>query len=196
MIVNPILNKKQNYRLWQAGDFGNKLRAWRSVEEWCNSGYQGNLTMRVLLLTGSGLCLYNVPPAEVDQHVREWNAQGIPTHAIMLNESAPNHLAILQGEYLNDVVFDYNDRVHAGCLWASRASLPMRDALADHDSVELSFGLRADLLLQFKMTPASYENWKALLEQYPGHVFEVSIFDCCVGDLPYQNALVWEVRKY
>ena len=27
-------------------------------------------------------------------------------------------------------------------------------------------------------------------------VIEVSVYDCCLGDLPGRNALVWEVRRY
>jgi len=46
------------------------------------------------------------------------------------------------------------------------------------------------------MTPSSHDDWNELLERYPGHVLEVSIYDRCLGDLPNRNSLVWEVRKY
>ena len=38
-LPDPILSKSQNYRLWQGGAFGNKLRAWRTVDEWRDSGF-------------------------------------------------------------------------------------------------------------------------------------------------------------
>jgi len=56
--------------------------------------------------------------------------------------------------------------------------------------------LRSDLLLKLAMTPASHEDWNLLLERYPGHVLEVSVYDRCLGDTPGRNALVWEVREY
>jgi hypothetical protein len=58
------------------------------------------------------------------------------------------------------------------------------------------FGLRAAIMLRAAMTPSSYEDWRVLLDQYPGHVLEVSVYDRCIGDTPGRNALVWEVRRY
>jgi hypothetical protein len=70
----------------------------------------------------------------------------------------------------------------------------MRDALGI--DTQIAQGLRADLLIREAMTPASYDDWQILLERYPGHVFEVSIYDRCLGDCPNRNALVWEIRRY
>jgi hypothetical protein len=70
----------------------------------------------------------------------------------------------------------------------------MRDALKLAPSV--AQGLYSDVLIREAMTPSSYEDWKVLLDQYPGHVLEVSIFSRCLGDIPGRNALVWEVRRY
>ena len=59
-----------------------------------------------------------------------------------------------------------------------------------------SFGLRADMMVRGCMTPSSYSDWRELLDLYPGHVLEVSIWDSCIGDVPGRNAVVWEIRKY
>jgi hypothetical protein len=54
----------------------------------------------------------------------------------------------------------------------------------------------ASLLIREAMTPSSYDDWLMLIDRYPGHVLEVSIYDRCLGDVPGRNALVWEVRRY
>ena len=112
---------------------------------------------------------------------------------IMVNEAAPDDDVILQGEYLNDI-YEIDGEVGWGYFRYSRARAQMRDALAA--SPEVAHRLRSDLLLKLAMTPASHDDWNLLLEQHPGHVLEVSIYDRCLGDTPGRNALVWEVRKY
>jgi hypothetical protein len=61
---------------------------------------------------------------------------------------------------------------------------------------EVATGLVARELVRHFMTPSSHEDWLALLDRYQGHVFEVSIYDRCLGDVPGRNALVWEIRRY
>jgi hypothetical protein len=47
------------------------------------------------------------------------------------------------------------------------------------------------------MTPSSWADFEALLELYPSHVLEVSVYaGTTVGDVPGRNAVVWEVRRY
>jgi hypothetical protein len=192
--ASPILSKQQNYRIWQAGGFGNKLRAWRTIEEWRASGFRGKVVLRTLLnVGGSGLCRYGLSPDEVDGAFEEFAAAGVPPELIMVNESAPDDSMIIQGEYLNDIsVID--GEVLWGWFFYSRAQPQMRKALAD--APEWARGLRADLLLRDAMTPSSYEDWQVLLERYPGHALEVSVYGHCLGDIPGRNALVWEVRRY
>lgn len=184
-----ILTKRQNYRLWQSGEFGNKLRAWPSVDAWRASGFTGRVVLRALLPVGGGPCRYNLEPDEVERTVGYWLADGMHRDAIMVNEAAPDQAAILQGEYLNGIVGAYWN-----CLHYSRVAAHMRIALG----AEMLFanGMMSDLLLREAMTPSSYEDWRLLLERYPGHVLEVSIYNRCVGDIPGRNALVWEVRRY
>jgi hypothetical protein len=192
VLPGPILSKSQNYRLWQGGAFGNKLRAWRTVDEWRESGFDGMVVLRTVM-GGGGPCRYNLQPGEVDAEVVGWLALGIPLDRIMVNEAAPDGDVILQGEYLNDI-YEIDGEAGWGYFRYSRARAQMRDALAA--SPEVAHRLRSDLLLKLAMTPASHDDWNLLLEQHPGHVLEVSIYDRCLGDIPGRNALVWEVRKY
>lgn len=189
-----ILTKRQNFQLWQLGAFGNKLRAWRTIGEWRTSGFLGLVALRSLQPGGGGPCQYNLTPAKVPYVVREWTAGfGVAYDQIMVNEMAPDDGILLQGEYLNDIsVIDGEPRW--GYFLHSRARVPMRDALMQAPMV--AQGLRADLMLREAMTPSSYDDWRELLDHYPGHVLEVSIYDRCLGDIPNRNALVWEIRRY
>ncbi len=187
--MTAVTTKRQNYRLWQSGDFGNKLRAWRTVEEWRASGFGGRVVLRALLPVGGGPCRYNLAPDEVERTIGYWIAEGMSSDEIMINEAAPDQAAVLQGEYLNDIV-----GVYWNCFHYSRVAAHMRLALGAE--MRMASGMASDLLLRGAMTPSSYEDWRVLLDRYPGHVLEVSIYGHCIGDIPGRNALVWEVRRY
>ena len=187
-----ILTKQHNFRLWQSGAFGNKLRAWRSIDEWRASGFTGKVVLRMSMGRG-GPCYYDLTPEQVDEALADRRMRSTPRDWIMVNEASPKEAATLQGEYHSDVFATDDWTVWAYFLY-SREPLHMREALNAHS--EIAYNLRTDLMLKLAMTPSSYEDWRVLLERYPAHVFEVSIFSRCVGDTPGRNALVWEVRKY
>lgn len=189
--VPPILNKRENFRLWQSGAFGNKLRAWRTPDEWLDSDFRGQVVLRSLM-DGGGPCEYNLTREQAHRSILRWEEAGVPRERIMVNEAAPDQCVLLQGEYLNDI--HLGDAPNWGYFYYSRVRAQMRDALKA--APEVSCGLRSDMLLRLAMTPSSYEDWLVLLERYHGHVFEVSIYDRCLGDVPGRNALVWEVRRY
>jgi hypothetical protein len=187
-----VTSKRQNYRLWQAGEYGNRLRAWGSVRGWRDSGFAGPVALRTLG-DGGGPCHYDLLPDDVAAVVANVMSLGIPADGLMINESAPAGDILLQGEYLNDIsVMD--GRAAWGWFRHSRARRQMRDALAE--APETSTGLASDLLLRSVMTPSSYDDWRVLLDRHPGHVLEVSVYGHCLGDTPGRNALVWEVRRY
>ena len=190
--MEPVLNKVQNFRLWQGGAFGNKLRAWDTVRAWRLSDYRGPVALRCRAGLGGGPCIYDVIPGQVCLAIEEMYRRGAKDGEIMVNEMSPN-CEILQGEYLN-LLYGVGDDASWGYFHYSRVRARMREALSSQP--EAASGLRAELLLQSHMTPASYEDWRMLVDKYPDHVLEVSVYDRCLGDLPNRNALVWEVRKY
>lgn len=98
----PVLDKRENFRLWQSGAFGNKLRAWRTVKEWRDSGFAGLVVLRSLM-DGGGPCEYNLTPKKAESSIRRWFSKGHPPDRIMVNEAAPDQSVLLQGEYLNDI---------------------------------------------------------------------------------------------
>jgi hypothetical protein len=189
-----VLRKAQSVRLWQAGAYGNKLSSWSTLHDWRLSEYRGLVTLRSREGAGGGHCIYDVVPGEVLLAVVELHRLGVPDGKIMVNECAPREAVLLQGEYRNDVVELDGEFAVGYFVYSLARGLHMRDALKN--SRQVSHGLAADLLLKQHMTPASHEDWNLLIDKYPGHVLEVSVYDRCLGDLPHRNALVWEARKY
>ena len=185
-----VKSKKQNYALWQNGFFGNKLRAWRSFDEWKKSGFNGNVALRVLGQTGAGYCSYDNQPEDVEEAINSFVSLGYRFEDVMINEMAPSYELILQGEYSNEFLLSHG----RGYFLYSFSKNHMRDALK-YDS-KVAVGLMADLLIKNSMTPSSHDDWLLLIDRYPEHVFEVSIFEKCLGDIPGRNTLVWEIRKY
>ena len=194
MITEPILTKATSVHLWRAGAFGNKLRSW-TVEEWRESSFDGVAALRVKEGPGAGLCAYHLKSrVDVERMLHVWLLGGASTSMLMVNEQAPSELTIIQGEYRNGVWADGTGAPKLDTFKYSHERCHMREAFKLH--TRTSHGLTSNLILKEAMTPASYEDWQDLLDRYPEHVLEVSVYDRCLGDLPHRNALVWEVRRY
>lgn len=181
-----ILTKKQNFKLWVSGGLGNRLRVWSSLGELEANGFQGLISLRYLGIGGQW-CFYDLPLTEVRAKIALMVSEGADEKLIMLNEGAPDDSIEIQGELWNGMDRPYWFRF-------SRAKLKMRDALKV--SSETSQGLQSLNLLRSTMTPSSWGDFEVLLEMYPDHVFEVSVYSRCLGDTPGRNALVWEIRRY
>jgi hypothetical protein len=186
----PVTCKRRNYELWTSGAYGNRLRAWRSVEEWLRSGFAGRVALRVLGDTGDGRCRYDLTPEIAEFLYRLWVAQGVRSEDVVVCEQAPDHQLVVVGEYHHDPLPDGSFR-H---FFYSRVRKSMRVALREGGRV--ATGLRATEILRQSMTDRSWKDFSELVLAYPGHVAEVSVYDHCLGDLPGRNALVWEVRRY
>lgn len=187
--MGPVLSKRENWRRASAGLYGNRLRSWDSLADLRASGWAGLVTVRTLL-GGGGPCVYDVPAERAAAIV---TSLGLPEGLVCFNEGAVDSTVALQGEYLNDVA-RVDGRTFDGVLRCSTVRLKMRDALRAGERTMC--GLAARLALRDRMTPSSWADFEALLELYPGHVLEVSIYEGTLGDLPGRNAIVWEVRRY
>jgi len=187
--MGPVLTKRENLRRIELGLYGNRLRTWRTLGDLRASGWAGLVTIRTLM-GGGGPCVYDVPALSVGFVVE---ALGLPERDVYFNQGAVDSSVIIQGEYLNDVV-RVDGRTFDGVLLFSTVKLKMRDALrAESRTV---YGLAGQTALRAEMTPSSWADFEALLELYPSHVLEVSVYAGTVGDVPGRNAVVWEVRRY
>jgi hypothetical protein len=190
-----IENKKQNFIAWRRGDFGNKLRAWKTIEEWRAANFVEPVALRYLGTSGGGRCVYNLLPEEVEAEYERWVVEyGMDPSCIMLNEMAPGKRTVIQGEFYNGVLLKSNGQPLVEPFFFSRHPTPMRTALKE--APENTHFVRARTLLKYFMTAPSWEDFEVLLGKYPDHVLEVSVFDRNVGDLPRRNAVVWEIRHY
>ena len=187
-MMPPITSKEINYALWTTGGFGNRLRAWRSFEAWCESGFNGRVALRELGKAGGGQCAYNLDSAQVWPYYLHWIYEdGIDPGNIMFNEAAPDWRVQLQGEL-------WTGGDNEGYFLHTFARAQMRPALKLQQHV--STGLRTRMLLKGYCTPSSWADLEVLIERYPDHVIEISIYSGTLGNTPGRNALVWEVRKY
>jgi hypothetical protein len=187
-----LRNKREQYALWQQGQFGNKLRTWNSLGDILRSGYAGKVTMRVKgTVQGKNLYAYEVLPEHVPAKMREWSALGVRQEDITFNENAPDELLLMQG-YLSRRPQDTAARF-AYQLDYSHDKAKMRDAMRfpkhAFDTVALA------LLNQF-CDPSSIDDLMALLDDYPGHVIEFGAYGKDLGGCPRRNTVIWEVRNY
>jgi hypothetical protein len=196
LLPEPVTTKAQSVRLWSTGAFGCKLRSWRDAQEWAADRDRGvgRVALRVREGRGAGPCHYDVEWWQVMICLRAIVRRGYSVSQVMVCEMAPSEHLVVQGEYYAGALLDGAGGAEVGYLYYSRLKKHMRDALREHG--EEARGLAADLILREAMTPSSYEDFRALVDLYPNHVLEVSVFDRCLGDVPGRNALVWEVRRY
>lgn len=186
----PVTTKRKNYELWTSGAYGNRLLSWHSVEDWRRGGFAGKVALRMLGFTGEGYCTYNLRPEDVELEYCKWLRCGVLSDDIVVCEMAPDHRLVVVGEYHHDPLPDGSYR-H---FFHSRVRKSMRIAL--REGGQIASGLVATAILRQAMTDRSWDDFGELVERYPGHVVEVSVYDHCLGDLPGRNALVWEVRRY
>lgn len=180
-----ILSKREMYALYQRGAFGNKLRTW-SLEDYLASDFAGTVVLRYAGTGGGAKTVYHIPRDHVEAHVVDFEKEGLSRDRIQVNESAPDELLTIQGEVMRST-----DHL---TLRFSRAPQPMRVALKLQP--EHAEGLRAQLLLQTYLSPASYDDLMELLDTYDGAVVEFSTFSVDVGYARGRNTVVWEVRHY
>jgi hypothetical protein len=182
-----VAGKAQNYRLWQGGFYGNKLRAWRTLPDLYNSDYRGNTTIRYLGDVGGQWCRYDVPFDLVGPATHELMCDGADIDRIMYNEALPDESLVLQGELWTGA---------DAWLWMRYSTVckKMRDALAE--TTQFSSGLKSLNLLKSHMSPSSFSDLEVLIERYRDHAIEFSVCSCPFGNTAGRNAVVWEVRSY
>jgi len=190
MFRPPVRDKQANFNLWTSGAYGNRLHAWPTVAAYRASGFPGRIVLRYLGATGCGLCEYNLYDSEIDAIVEEWRKQGADPDLVMVNEAAPDYAVTLQGELFTGVTPDNRPDY----FLYSTVVAHMRPALAARSRVVT--GLTTRMLLRQHMTPSSLADLDLLIDNYPDHVLEISVFRICLGDIPGRNSLVWEVRRY
>ena len=184
-MIDQISTKENSFKLYEAGEFGNKLRTWHNVYELKEDEYQGTVTMRYASKYGKW-CQYDVPQDMIRGILFDWEVEGADIRKIRFNESAPDDHLFIQGEIKEDPEYKY-------ILNYSTAKVKMREAMQNPQEL---LGRDALHRVQEHLSLASMRNLKRLFATYPYAVIEFSTYDHFLGDTPKNNTIFWEVRNY
>ena len=187
----PVNTKADFVSRYKAGEFGNRPQTWESYADWYD--WYRRLPERISFckdkrfhmrsrIKGYGESLYNLSAFDMITTLQS----GVDVHAShwYVTEMAPGELTLIQGEYYENPVpyFRWSD-----------VKKPMRLALAER--MHHTYGLAATDLIRRTMDPRSHNWFKYLLEAYPGHIIEFSVYSQRLG-IEKTNTCFWEVRTY
>lgn len=196
-VFPPVLTKRDFVRRFNLGEFGNRTMTWDCIDTLMQAyGLFGQIADADLIhirnRIAGGRTWYNVPMKYVaDVYGNEVLASGLEPRQVYFAQMAPTARTLIQGEIQQA---DINDGRHGLELLYSTVRKPMRDALAE--SQRFVSGIIARELLRHYMDAGSFDWMNVLLERYPGHVIEFSVYDCCFGTVSSRNTIWWEVRRY
>jgi len=180
MKKKDVRTKSDFLRRWQKGEFGNRLRVWENINE-----IDCPLVGIRYKIQESKFMVYGVARSDVAERVSAMVSQGASRELFYFGEAAPDEDLILQGE-LQQSVGHYD-------LCYSTVKDRMRVAMKHQ---QYCSGLQVVHTLRNHCTEGSYHDLMQLLEDYPDHIVEFSVYRYCLGDTPGRNTLIWEVRKY
>lgn len=175
-MVIPVTTKKDYYRRWIAGEFGNRPQAWETWSDLVNSGYRGLVVCRGRK-SGSALVRYKLPFYEARDYVKGKESE------FAFNEPTPDDNLLIQGE------LEITERGLTLSYCCDK--IPMRDAMKRFQVVT---GLQAKMLLQ-KFGQGAEDWLYDLLDKYKNHVIEFGLYSKSFGT-HNSKLVVWEVRMY
>lgn len=180
-----ITSKNQMFELYSDLSFGNRFEYWSDLNEFWRSGYHGLVGCRYREI-GSLCVKTQMTHGELLHYLDIWVKSGYSRDLITISGQPPLEACYL----LNAEIMRSTSHLD---VTYSLANAPMRPALKC--STNYASMLESELLLRRYLDQASYENLQRLLDTYPDHVIELSVFDQSVGVLGC-NTIFWEVRYY
>jgi hypothetical protein len=184
-LTMPIINKRAMYEAYGMGLFGNKLRTWNSYTECMEDEYRGEVGFRYAI-PGSPFFRYQLKQDELLDSMNEVINQGAKVEHIKIGESLDDSKTTIQGEL-------YLSEKGLYLFYDTAPNTKMRDAMKQAVS---AIGLKAKMILQHYMSPASYDDVMDLLRRYPDHIVEFTTCSVNIGSCKGRNTVIWEVRKY
>ncbi len=187
----PVTSKRDFVRRYKLGEFGNASPTWNSLQDWIDDywrEYSNSLSalFHIRNRVAGGLTWYDVPGKELIQRWQAVLCSGVNPTSLYISAMSPTEKTILQGEVR---------RSERGLeLTYTRVKKPMRDALAEETLT--AFGIRAKCTCEQAMDSNSWNWLNELLDNYPDHVIEFSVYSEPWGTIPGYNTVFWEVRKY
>lgn len=194
---SPIVRKSQFVRLYKRGVFGNRSPTWDSVMDWFNDQFNSWSNVPYLPDDGrkfhlrnriaGGATYYDLSAYELVSTLSKVEGE---VDNYYVSEMAPTEHTVIQGEVCLRINTGTDQRGGL-CLTYTKVRKPMRDALAEQTLHAV--GLKANLLLREYVD--EYEWLMELLNNYPDHVVEFSVYRIPFGTLNWKT-VIWEVRKY
>ena len=191
--IPRVLDKSENYALYDLGMLGNKVLTWQTPEEIFRSDWRGDVCIRSKEGIARGNTKYNVHQEKLMEVIAaEFESKGFPLNTLTFNQSMPDEHLTVQGEVMRNL--------DGLCLTYSRVKKPMNLALKE--KTECAYGFKAYLLLKQELWSASLNELEELLDRFggdsttPSSVIEFSAYGIAVGDSPGRNTVIWEVRDY
>jgi len=183
-VQKSINTKMENYIAFDAGLWGNQVRQWTSISLWFKEAISVRGAKYMIRSKTPGQLL-NTKPMGVGRLMKEWTANGYSHTNYYINECIDNTGVILNAEVMRgprglDIMYS----THAGT---------MRDGMCNGWCRVT--GLAAKLLLQSTLCDKGYARLKSILEDYPGHIVELTVCRQSIGLLGWRT-MIWEVRNY
>lgn len=186
IIREPITNKQQMYDLLCANELGNHFSR-LLAPDWLKSEFYNRLNYDYSIRYGlelGGPWKYHILSSEVVSECIS-NEYKCPMKEIWVTSMPKDVKHTINGEL---------QRAECGLeLHYSIQPTVMREALKIPIDVK---GLTAKYVLEHYCNPKSYDMLMELLDLYPDHVIEFTVFNKDVGVMPGHNTIVWEVRRY
>lgn len=181
----PVTNKRDMYARAARGEFGNVIPRWDDFRQWSNDplGRWSSLWLWGVQskVANDPRCRLNCPKDEIGYHLR---TTGLMSDGYIISPMIHQIGRVL---WEGDVTTFYacgNLNPEPG-NWRRHMQKPVQWRCTQYRTFFRQF-----------MTPDSYDDLTILLEEYPGHVIELSILDTCYGTVLGRNAVCWEVRRY
>jgi len=181
-----IKTKQDMFELYEQGKFGNKFCTWSNIEEAIASGYIGEVSLRYKGNLPGKWAAYRLSFDAAQALIEDWVQAGAQRNLIVVNESAPDDMLLIQGEVMRSV--NYLE-LH----YSLEPGLKMREAMMRS---QYATGLLANEILRSKLSPASFDDLNELLTIYDTSVVEFSVYSKCIGQCRQRNTVIWEVRTY
>jgi hypothetical protein len=180
--MNAPINKIDQYKRWESGEFGNRVNVW-SIDEYLESNFNAPVGLRYKS-PGSSFC--KIPcytKLEVQNSLKEFCTEGAERSKFNVNEAILDQDVKFQGEIFRDEI--------GLRLFGSFTQKPMRIALLD--GVEY-LNIRAKLLLEYICNSKSYTMLMELLDKYDDGIIEFTVCNRNIGVLPNHSVCIWELR--
>jgi hypothetical protein len=178
-----------------AGEFGNTLPRWIGPDQfrpWVDAARPANAPVlwgvQHTTIAGFPGTKLNVPTAQVLDTITHGGFGDDFCISPMIT-SLPGLATRWEG--------DVTRHHETGAIYCSGNTRPAPGSWRTHmKAPRLWEGSAALLLLRTVLNENSFDDLMTLLDDYPGHVVELSATDKCYGTHPGRSAIIWEVRAY